>query len=98
MARNDGILGIAILDMDHLAGQQFDIRGAEARVGDLCQHLVVFYLRRRNIRVLNHFRLHKADSFHIPSSLLHFQLVFPLDPEFESLPEQSNKEYNSSLF
>ena len=65
MARNDGILGVAILDMDHLAGQQFDICGAEARVGDLCQHLVVFYLRRGNFRILNDFRLHKADSFHM---------------------------------
>ena len=65
MARNDGILGVAVLDMDHLAGQQLDIRGAEARIGDLGQHLIVFYLRRGNIRVLDDFRLHKADSFHM---------------------------------
>ena len=65
MARNDGVLRVAVFDMDHFAGQQLDIRGAETSIGNLRQHLIVFYLRRGNIRILDDFRLHKADSFHM---------------------------------
>ena len=64
MPRNDGILGKAVFDVDHVAGQQLDIRGAEACVRDLRQHLIVLRLGRCHRRILDDLRLHKTNCFH----------------------------------
>ena len=64
MAGNDGVLGVAVFDVDHLSCQQFNIRSTEPGISDLCQDFVIPNLRLRDLGILDYSRIHEPNGFH----------------------------------